>query len=192
MGIMSAINTTLDDLQAYTQRNVSYEIQKAIALSIMATAITKWNCNIVEAASRAADCCGFNVETVRRWTTAFFTTASMCSTDDMTDEYILDMLSSNRGHHDNHTTTVLHDEDFCMAARTCVRQPACRKGEPNLTSHMFAEWVHSEYGVQFHDSTAFRWLINPQVHHQKGVYFDGHEREDVVLYRNHFLRPWRN
>ena len=26
-----------------------------------------------------------------------------------------------------------------------------------------------------------------RVQHQKGVYFDGHDREDVVLYRNIFL-----
>ena len=26
-----------------------------------------------------------------------------------------------------------------------------------------------------------------KVHHQKGVYFDGHDRDDVVSYRNYFL-----
>ena len=192
MGNMSATNITLDNLQAYTQRNVSYEIQKAIAISIMATAITKWNCNIVEATSRAADCCGFNVEVIIKAVgNCILHNCLHVSYNDMTDEHITDMLSSNRGHHDNHTTTLLHDEDFRMAARTYVRKHACRKGEPNLTSHMFAEWIHSEYGVQVHDSTAFRWLIDlgfSQVHHQKGVYFDGHDREDVVLYRNHFLK----
>ena len=28
------------------------------------------------------------------------------------------------------------------------------------------------------------------MHHQKGVYFDGHDRDDVVLYRNYFLHKF--
>ena len=46
--------------EMYIQRNVSYEVQKGIAIHILVTAITKWDCTILEAAQHAADCCGFN------------------------------------------------------------------------------------------------------------------------------------
>ena len=56
---------------------------------------------------------------------------------------------------------------------------------------MFADWIHSTYDTRIHDATARRWLAElgfSRTHHQKGVYFDGHDRDDVVLYRNQFLQ----
>ena len=71
MGDETVSSNLSETLLVYTQRNVSYEIQKVIAIPIMATAVTKWNRSIVEAANRAADCSGFNVEIVRRRTSEF-------------------------------------------------------------------------------------------------------------------------
>ena len=71
----SMISDISETLLAYTQRNVSFEIQKAIAITIMTTAIAKWGCSIVEAASRAADCCRFNTERVRQWAFVFINDA---------------------------------------------------------------------------------------------------------------------
>ena len=52
--------------------------------TIMKTAIAKWGCNIGDdAASRAADCCGFSTETVRQWAFAYITTTPMSSEDDI-------------------------------------------------------------------------------------------------------------
>ena len=91
----------------------------------MVTAVAKWNCGILEAANRAAACCGFNAEIVRRWESAFATNTSTCPLDDMYDECITDILSSGRGHHDNHAASLLQDEYFCLAAREYVRKHAC-------------------------------------------------------------------
>ena len=55
---------------------------------------------------------------------------------------------------------------------------------------MFAEWIHKEYNRRVHDDTARRWLVKlgfSRVHHQKGVNFDGHDRDDVVQYTNKYL-----
>ena len=101
----------------------------------------------------------------------------------MSDECITDILSSGRGHHDNHAASLLYDKIFCLSAREYVRKHACSKGEPNLTSKIFADWIHREYDTKIQDRTAHRWLAKlrfSQVQHQKGVYFDGHERVDVV------------
>ena len=56
---------------------------------------------------------------------------------------------------------------------------------------MFADWVHTEYDTELHEETARKWLGElgfTRLHHQKGVYFDGHDRDDVVTYRNNFLK----
>ena len=54
------LSDVCESLGGYIQRNVSYEVQKGIAIHILVTAITKWDCTILEAAQHAADCCGFN------------------------------------------------------------------------------------------------------------------------------------
>jgi len=100
------------------------------------------------------------------------------------------LLSSNRGHHDYHAASLLNDEDFQLSARSFVRKDSCVKGQPNLTSADFSKWVQSDYNTTIHDCTAHRWLEKlgfAQVHHQKGVFFDGHDRDDVVADRNDFL-----
>ena len=139
MGDETVSSNISETLLVYTQRNVSHEIQKAIAITITATAVTKWNCSIVEAANRAADCSGFNSEIVRRWTSEFCSITSTCPVDDMSDECITDILSSERGHHDNRAASLLYNEKFCLSAREYIQKHACRKGEPNLTSKMFAD-----------------------------------------------------
>ena len=189
------ISDTSEHLQQYINRNATYEAQKAMAITVMTTAITKWGCSILEAANRAADCCGFSSKTVRKWASSYIISTCTLSPDDITDEFITGQLSSNRGDHDTHTGSLLHDEDFQLAARTFVRKHACRKGQPNLTCKMFADWIDEEYGQRIHDDTARRWMISlgfSRVHHQKGVYFDGHDRDDVVVNRNNFKGKWRS
>ncbi len=71
-----------------------------------------------------------------------------------------------------------------------VKENACRKGMPNLTVEMFRSWIDNEHECIVSKETARKWLHVlgvKQVNHQKGVYFDGHERDDVVAYRKQFL-----
>ena len=101
------------------------------------------------------------------------------------------ILSSSRGQHTSHLESVVDDESFALAARSFVHTHACQKGQPNVTGKMFADWVKAEYSQVVHETTARRWLHHlgfNRIHHQKGVYFDGHDREDVVVYREEFLR----
>ena len=82
----------------------------------------------------------------------------MCSLNEMNDDCITGMLSSSRGIYDEHSASLLHDEDFCFAARQYVRKRACKKGKPNLTSQMFTKWIETEYGLSIHERTARKWL----------------------------------
>ena len=62
--------------------------------------------------------------------------------------------------------------------------------EPNLTIRMFTEWVKAEYSKEISTATGNRWLCElgfKRIHHQKGVYFDGHERKDVIEDREKYL-----
>ena len=82
-----------------------------------------------------------------------------------------------------------------------VRANAAVKGKPNLTLVTFCKWVNKSllpsstlepgYPRTTSVETACKWL-----HHlgfevltsRKGIFFDGHEREDVVESRRLFLR----
>ena len=55
---------------------------------------------------------------------------------------------------------------------------------------MLADRVKTEYNCTIHETTARRWIHQlgfSRIHHQKGVYFDGHVQADVVVCRNEFL-----
>ena len=41
-------NITEFNLSVYTRRNVAFEVQKALVINIMATAVSKGNCGVIE------------------------------------------------------------------------------------------------------------------------------------------------
>ena len=176
----------------YVSKNVSFEIQKALSIQLMTTAMTELEKGIVEASKFAATVTGFSSEVVRRWTFAYFSNLAQYpgSIDDIDHEYMEMELSSERGRGCGNPTAILHDEEFMLTAREYIHSNAYRKGEPNLTTEMFHRWVNNNYGVSIAAETARRWLHHlgfSMCDHQKGVYFDGHERDDVVRYRTDFL-----
>ena len=65
------------------------------------------------------------------------------------------------------------------------------KGQPNLTLQQFVMWVEQEEAINISISTASRWLHELGFTHKqfitKGVYFDGHERDDVIEDRKTYL-----
>ncbi len=55
---------------------------------------------------------------------------------------------------------------------------------------MFRSWIENEHECIITREIARKWLHIlgfKLVNHQKGVYFDGHKRDDVVAYRKVFL-----
>ena len=90
---------------------------------------------------------------------------------------------------------LLNNENLCLEAAMCVREHGNKKGETNLNAKLFSQWVNSNLlpssdlapNLPWTISvrTAIRWLHHLGFHpqsHKKGVYVDGHEREDVVLH----------
>ena len=58
---------------------------------------------------------------------------------------------------------------------------------------MFCQWVKESFSVDICTETARCWLHHLGFNisnHQKGVFFDRHERKDVVVYRSDFLEKF--
>lgn len=129
---------------------------------------------------------------IRRWAYAYFGNLSEYpgSIDNIDDHYIETELSSERGKACGNPTAILHDEEFQLAARAFVHENANRKGEPNLTTERFCKWVNDSFSVVIALETGRQWLhhLGFNIHnHQKGIFFDGHERDDVTAYRAELL-----
>ena len=171
---------------------MSWEVQKALAIQIMTSAMTELNKGIVDAAKFAAATTGFSQEVVQRWAYSYFTALAQYpgSLNDLDLEFIQTELSSERGKACGNPDTILHNEEFQLSARKYIRSNAYRKGEPNLTTEMFCRWVSDSFSINVSNETARRWLhylgFNMNDHH-KGVFFDGHDR-DVVVYCNNLLK----
>ena len=93
------------------------------------------------------------------------------------------------------------NEELNKAASDFVRKNAVVKGRPNLTSHSFSQWVNQSllpssildpgYPRSISVETGCKWLHElgfEVLDKKKGVYIDGHERDDVVQHRQRFLR----
>ena len=101
------------------------------------------------------------------------------------DDFISAELSSEHGA-SSVKDRIIHNGNFKLAARSFVRENAYKKGEPNMTVQMFKDWMKSTYDLDVCHEIARLYLKTlgfNQVDHQKGVFFDVHEREDVVVYQ---------
>ena len=161
-------------IDTYIERNTEYEIQKLFAIQVFLTCFLTWGLGIMEAVQKAADVTGFSSWSVRKWTSSFLVAIVGVSLDDIDDETITLLLSSERGKHCKNPGSLINDENFRLD-----------------TTDMFNAWVKDTYQLDICSETARVWLHKlgfTQKNHHKSVYFDGHEREDVVSYREEFLQ----
>ena len=93
------------------------------------------------------------------------------------------------------------NEELNKAASDFVCKNIVVKGHPNLTSHSFSRWINQSllpnsildpgYPRSISVETGCKWLHElgfEVLDKKKGVYIDGHERDDVVQHRQRFLR----
>ena len=169
------------------------EVQKAVAITVMGTAMMTWGHSICKAAQLAADVTGYCPQVTRGWAFDYFTSFNdifKVTPENVTNKDIELHLSSARGRGSLHPQSLIFDEQFQLDARCFVWSNAFKKGEPNLTIAMFADWIHTTQNVKISKETAPSWLHDlgfSQLHHPKGVYFDGHDRADLVERREQFL-----
>ena len=142
------------------------------------------NLNVKQAATEAGSVVGFNEKTVRRYHNDFFENQG-------------DFSVQLQGKYERHC--VHHDE--ALNRKVGSRTRFCSGGGPNMTAQSFCDLVNNSLLPSSHLQphfprsisvrTAIRWLHHlgfKQVSHKKGVYIDGHKREDVVRHRKSFLK----
>jgi len=90
----------------------------------------------------------------------------------------------------------LHDESVQTRCRTWLSNIPTGQVTPHALQNALHSTIFPELGIipkqPISERTARRWLIKLGWRHtiiRKGVYMDGHEREDVVKYRNEVFLP---
>jgi hypothetical protein len=181
---------TFDDAQTLNRTAVL-----STALNIFSISLLEGD-SVLKACDTASRFTGFNSEVVRRWAAAvfldFFATTS--NIDDVDDASLEVELSSSRGKHPK-WLSLIHDEGFRLEATKYVREHGYNKGTPNLTMADFIHWVDEEWDVEICAETARTWLHQMGFSYRqfsKGIYFDGHERDDVVQHRKEYLVSLRD
>ena len=144
-------------IDTYIERNTPFEMNKGMAINVMCTAIESWGMKM-EASQMAADVVGCSAYSARKWAAEFLLSILPLTPEDLDDEYVELLLTSNRGLACKHLHSLIHDEQFCISAREYVRLHGNVKGKPNLTCDMFREWVKGEYGIQVSTETVWLWL----------------------------------
>lgn len=180
----------MDCIQGYIERTVTYSIQKACALRIFAGCVLGGH-GIVEACDLAALCTSFSSRTIRRWATDLFGDffLNLSNIDDVTDERLDKELESGRGRHPK-SVSLMSDEGFRSTVKEHVLDYGYVKGKPNLTLQQLVTWLKEEHYIDVCTSTVSLWLHDLGFSYKqfsKGVYFDGHERQDVVEDRKAYL-----
>lgn len=159
--------------------------RKMLSVLLMETLQKRFNIKATAAALEAAWITGFNEKTVRYYRKDFMDNKGH-------------FKEEKRGKHKR--VCLFNDEDLRLRASMWVRENAVNKSGPNMTARDFCQWVNetllpsSSLPPFFPRSitviTATRWLhrlgYRPKSH-KKGAYVDGHERQDVVDYRQKYL-----
>ena len=104
-----------------------------------------------------------------------------------------DLPQHSQGRHIK-TKSLIYDEDIASKCRLYLKSLI----NDSITGQTFAHWINNNLHIEaelprpvaISNKTAVRWLHvlgMDYVKYSKGLYFDGHERSDVVSYREQFL-----
>ena len=184
------IQEGMHTLQAYTERNTTFVTQKAMSLQMFGACISS-GMGILEFCKVAGIATGFNYQVVRKWAKEIYVDffSILTSLENVTDDRLDKELESGRGKHPK-WVSLISDENFRADVRKFVLDDAYVKGRPNLTLQAVVTWMKDTHEVEVGKSTLSLWLHEMGFSYQqftKGVYFDGHEREDVVADRRAYL-----
>ena len=142
---------------------------------------------VVDAAKIISIATGKSERTIRGWRATFLVNDGTFP-ESLTGKYI-------------RSGVLWQNENLNKQATKYVRENNAVKGKPNMTLYTFCHWVNETllqnsvlvpgYPRRIGLETARKWLHElgfSKISVKKGTYIDGHEREDVVEYRNKFLR----
>ena len=135
---------------------------------------------ITKACERAASVVGCNAQTVRRWLTSI-------ATDNESD------CEGVREKQNGPVWLLDGEAELQLMITQFIRENSVRKGEPNLTVSDVQKYVNANVlpllgnrNLVVRRSTIYRWMTRlgfSVTKYKKGVYIDGHERDDVIKRR---------
>ena len=178
-----------DAVQKFVFDNMTWTMSKALSVHMM-SALSLQGMNIMEASQLTSTVTDFSTETVRKWGGSFYQAVMHRRDYDISKEWVEEHMISSRGCHPK-TISLFEDEDFQLKSKEFVRSNSCTKGKPNLTAQAYATWINTNWHHEISEVTARQWLHKLGFEQQgigKAVYFDGHERPDVVSDRNHYVQ----
>ena len=159
---------------------------KIFALILMDTFKSRFGLTDVAAATEAGLVVGYSEKSIRSWHKEFYDNEG-------------EFGESLKGKHCR--PFVLDDEDCRKKALEWLRKRVNDKDQPSMTATSFANWVNMELLPRTTLSPGFPQSITPRTARKwlhklgfsvtstkKGLYFDGHERDDVIEYRKIYLR----
>jgi hypothetical protein len=160
--------------------------QMSLSILLHGVLVRQLQMGITESDKVISSFLGVSSRTIWEWRSMFFANEG-CFTDTMQGKYTRSLLWDN--------------EDLNEQAARFIRANASVKGKPNLTAAEFCEWVNdyllptstldNTLPQRIGLTTATRWMHElgfSVINKSKGIYIDGHERDDVVASRNRFLR----
>lgn len=167
--------------------HLELEDRVGLGLFLYFQLITMLNKGETDAAEISGMMVGKSDKTIREWRNHFF-------------ENDGEVPTSKQGHYQR-SGVLWNSESLNKKARRYISCNAHVKGRSNLTSGLFCQWVNDEllpnetlepgFPRKISAETGRKWMheLGFEVKHvKKCTFVDGHEREDVVEYRNIFLR----
>ncbi|XP_062520189.1 uncharacterized protein LOC134195206 [Corticium candelabrum] len=168
-------------------RELEADDLKMVSLLLFQFHRRETSANVKQSAEAVARVVSRDEKTIRRWRMDFVENAGEFSED-------------GRGRHSR--ISVTYDEECKRKAMKWAREHSCVRGQPNMTLSDFCHYVNSNlllnsslpagFPRKISLSTTRRFLMELGFSRvdssRKGLYIDGHEREDVVNERNLFLQ----
>ena len=181
---------SIDILEEFVQdwvTTLDRDDKKSLAMLLCFIFVNEFSFTETRAAETAGKIINKNDKTIRRWRTDLIANNGTFS-------------DSKQGRYQR-SGVLWADEEMSKQASEYVRMNASVKGKPNHTVPEFCKWVNKSllpnstiapgFPRKIGMETARTWLhemgfevLTPR----KGIFIDGHEREDVVSYRKIFLR----
>ena len=160
---------------------------QALSILLRVTLVSKLGLTILKAASIISEMLGKSERTIREWWSIF-------TQNDFAFSGTLQGAYQRSG-------ILWSNEELNEKVRAYVHENAAKKGVQNMTAMSFTVWVNNEllpsqaldpgFPRHIHIETARKWLHELGffvMDRKKGIYYDGHERLDVVAYRERFFR----
>ena len=143
-----------DLINTYIEQNISNEMLKSTVIKVFGIAINSWNMSILQAAQCAADVSGVAVYTARKWVATYYLSLIDANLDNVDQDFINDLVTSEKSRACENPNSLLHDEEFRVNARDYIHANAYNRGQPSLTTKDFQDCIASEYSVNVAVETA--------------------------------------